>query len=74
MFYVGRCWGAMYFSVLRTHIRTLKIVSHALSHAPQIFDDRTRTRTRTFLYYINGTSFKSPNLQLSKYTLVISLR
>jgi hypothetical protein len=39
----------MHFSVWRTHVRTSKIVPNALPHAPQFFEDRTRTCTRTFL-------------------------
>jgi hypothetical protein len=38
--------------VWRTHTRTLIIIPHALSHRTSIFDDRTRTRNRTFLHFI----------------------
>ena len=45
--FVIRRWVAMYFPVRRTHVRTSKIVPHALAHAPWFLGDRTRTRTRT---------------------------
>ena len=45
-----RRWVARKFTVWRTHTRTLIIVSHALAHRTSFFDDRTRTRTRTFFY------------------------
>ena len=38
------------FLVRRTHARTSKIVLQALSHVTQSFDDRTCTRTCTFLH------------------------
>ena len=43
-----RCWVARNFTVRRTHTRTSIIVPHAHPHRTSIFDDRTRTRTRTF--------------------------
>ena len=56
---VIRRWVARNFTVWRTHTRTSIIVSHALSHRTSIFDDRTRTRTRTFSKKIgNGASRK----------------
>ena len=42
-----RCWVARNFGVWRTHTRTSIIDPHALPHRTMIFDDRTRTRTRT---------------------------
>ena len=43
-----RRWVARNLTVWRTHTRTSIIDPHALPHRTLIFDDRTRTRTRTF--------------------------
>ena len=43
-----RRWVARDFAVWRTHTHTSIIDPHALLHRTSIFDDRTRTRTRTF--------------------------
>ena len=52
----------------RTHTRTLIIVSHALAHRTSFFDDRTRTRTRTFFYDYTVAALKSALfLQRSQY-------
>ena len=44
----ARRWVARYFAVWRTHTRTSMIDPHARPHRTSIFDNRTRTRTRTF--------------------------
>ena len=55
--FVIRRWVAMYFPVRRMHVRTSKIVPHALAHAPRFLSDRTRTRTRTFLHNFLYSSY-----------------
>ena len=45
MKYLRRRWVAMYIPVRHTHVRTSEFAPHPLSHAPQFWDDLTRTRT-----------------------------
>ena len=50
---ISRRWVARNLTVWRTHTRTSIIDPHALPHRTSIFDDRTRTRTRTFSKTLN---------------------
>ena len=68
---LSRRWVARNFRVRRTHSRTSIIVPHALVHAPQVFDNRNRTRTRTFFYYIKNVShFKAQSFK-SRYSNIL---
>ena len=72
LYEILRCWVAMRFPVRRTHVRTSKIVSHALAHAPRFLGDRTRTRTFHYNFFYTSSIFSSQKVHFILYNTKFS--